>query len=299
MNKLLVVGSANIDDTYLIDHIVKPGETLSSMQYEIFPGGKGLNQCIACVRAGADTYFAGKIGADGTFLKDYLEKSAVNIDHLLVGDVPTGRAIIQIDIHGTNSIIVNDGANGTVDAGMVDQVLCQFSADDLLIMQNELTITPYLLDRAHQQGLTIVFNPSPINQRVHDCDLSKVDYLFINETEGLELTKKEQPADILANLLSRYPNLKIVLTMGVEGSWYGDQTTTIHADSVRVEAVDTTGAGDTFTGFFMNSIMTDHTIAQSLTIAAHASALAVSKKGAAISIPTWDEVLAFQASRAE
>ena len=161
--KVLNFGSLNIDYTYQVDHFVRAGETMSSESLQVFSGGKGLNQSIALSKAGADVWHAGAVGAgDGDFLIEQMKKAGVHtelIEHL---DGQTGHAIIQKDPAGQNCILLYGGANQRITREMVDRVLTQFEADDFLILQNEISEIGYIMEKAHEKGMKIVLNPSPI-----------------------------------------------------------------------------------------------------------------------------------------
>lgn len=291
MGKILVFGSLNLDDVYRVDHFVRPGESLITKNYTNFPGGKGLNQAVAFAKSGAETCISGKIGLDGTLLLETLRQEAIDTTHLDCSGSRTGRAIIQVDDGGQNSILVDPGANGEIEMEQLHQTLAAFGKEDVLVTQNETSQTVELLRAAHRQGMQIAFNPSPINERLKECDFSQVNWLFINEIEGYELTGEREPEAITAQLHARYPALKIILTLGKDGVRYHDQEQVLTHGVYPVETVDTTAAGDTFTGFFLGSLMQGISLAEALELASIASSIAVSRMGASCSIPTKKEVL--------
>ena len=142
-------------------------------------------------------------------------------------------------------------------------------------------------------GMTIVLNPSPMDEKIFDMPLSYVDYLILNEVEGISMSgaSHKEPERIREALMKRFPNARIVLTLGKEGAVYGYKEERYHQPIYPVKVVDTTAAGDTFTGFFMGSIVQGKGVEEALDIAAMASALTVSRRGASPSIPTWEEVM--------
>lgn len=293
MSKVIVFGSLNIDQVYTVEHFVQPGETIQPLRYQSFPGGKGLNQCVAFERSGAETFLAGKIGRDGGMLLDFLHQAGVNTEFVIQSGEKTGCATIQVDSTGQNSIILYQGANASVTEQDVASVLDAFCAGDILVTQNETNATALLLKEASRRGLLTAFNPSPINAAVWECDLSCVTWLFINEIEGEQLTGETEPERITSRLLEQYPNLRVVLTLGKDGVRYQDREQCCTHGIYPLKVVDTTAAGDTFTGFFLGSIAKGESVPRALELASVASSLAVSKQGAAISIPTIREVLEY------
>ncbi|MBZ9535739.1 ribokinase [Cytobacillus oceanisediminis] len=289
--KILNFGSLNIDKVYSVPHFVSAGETLSSTNYEEFPGGKGLNQSIALAKAGAEVYHTGKIGKDGLFLKDILSESNVNIDWIEETGTTTGHAIIQVSSSGENCILLFGGANKEITIDQINDVLVNFSQDDLLLLQNEINDLEYIVEKAHKKGLKIALNPSPINETITKLGFSKIDYLILNEIEAKAITGENMNDKIFQRLLSLNKQLKIVLTLGTEGVIYKDSVQEHRQPSYKVDAVDTTAAGDTFLGYFLSQISQHTDIKKSLQIAAKAASIAVTRKGAASSIPTWQEVI--------
>lgn len=292
--KVLNFGSLNIDYVYTVAHFVRAGETLASERMEQFPGGKGLNQSVAFARAGACVYHAGLIGKEGEFLRSLLNESGVDTRFVsTLSDTPCGHAIIQVTSAGENCILLYGGANHCVTEVMIDKVLSDFGKGDLLMLQNEINAIDTIIDKARNKGMQIALNPSPFHQAILRLDLSKIDYLILNETEGCELTGKTEANEIIETLLLRYPDMKIILTLGSRGSVYADGTGVKAEQGIfKVKAVDTTAAGDTFTGYFFTMLMNGRAPAEALTIASAASSIAVSRKGAAPSIPTMNEVKA-------
>lgn len=292
--KVLNFGSLNLDLVYAIHHIVKAGETFAADRMDKFPGGKGLNQSVALAKAGAPVLHAGNIGTDGKLLEETLSAAGVDTGFIRITDVPTGHAIIQVDRAGENSIILYPGANHCVTSKQIDEVLAGFEAGDYLILQNEINLVGEMIEKAFRKGMNIVLNPSPMDEKILQLPLDKVTYFLLNEVEGAAITGEPQPEKILDSLKMRFPQAKIVLTLGGSGSVYMDNKEKIFQNIYRVNVVDTTAAGDTFTGFFIGSLLRGQTPAQALDIAARASAIAVSRKGASPSVPTWDEVMSTQ-----
>lgn len=289
--KLLDFGSMNIDHTYRLPHLVRHGETLASRQYQRSKGGKGFNQAVALAMAGQEVFFAGAMGPDGSFLKEYLQSLHVRTDFLRTLDAPTGHAIIQVDEAGENAIILFGGTNAMITREMIDEVLAGFDAGDWLLMQNEISCGDDLLHAAHARGMRVILNPSPMSETLLAWPLEKVEWLILNEIEGGDLTGCGDPEAILDELLRRYPACHIVLTLGAEGSVYADATRRIRQAAIPVDAVDTTAAGDTFTGYLICALLKGSRIEDALRLASHAAALAVSRPGASRSIPRMAEVI--------
>lgn len=289
--KVLVFGSLNIDHVYQLPHFLRPGETLASTSYQCNSGGKGLNQAIALARAGQEVWFAGGIGEDGIFLRDALAKEKVDVSLLRVTDTPTGHAIIQVDAQGSNAIVLYGGANQCVTLEAIRQALEQCLPGDMVLLQNEINLVPEIIRGAKEKGVQVALNPSPVSPEMQEWPLAEVDWLLLNEGEGCDLTGCTEPEEILDALLAKYPACRIVLTLGSDGAVYADATQRACQAAMQVKAVDTTAAGDTFTGYFLQSVLSGMTAAEALLRATCASAIAVSRPGASASIPWAHEVV--------
>lgn len=288
--KILNFGSCNLDYVYSLHHIVENGETEQSEQMEVFPGGKGLNQSIALSKAGATVYHAGCIGSDGALLRDVLHRHGVLSDYLREVDAPTGHAIIQVSRKGENAIFIHSGANGMLDRDFVETVLADFGKGDIIVLQNEVNLLPYLIDRAHEKGMFTVLNPSPMDAGPEALDYTKISLLVLNEIEGERLTGEQEPTRILGELRRRYGELRLLLTLGDKGSYFWGDGQTLFHPSFSVPVVDTTAAGDTFLGYFVRNYAEGHPILSCLKTASAAAGIAVSRKGASPSIPYANEV---------
>ena len=293
--KVLCFGSLNIDYTYKVDHFVKKGETLSAESLQVFCGGKGLNQSIALAKAGVDTCHAGAVGEDGVFLLEELQKAKVDTGCVAVRqDVRTGNAIIQNDREGDNCILLYGGANQAITKEQVDTVLEHFVSGDFLMLQNEINEIPYIMEQAHRKGMKIVLNPSPMNSQITPAILEKATWLFVNEVEAEQLCGASEPGVCLQRLGRMCSGGSVILTLGSAGSCYGGPEGTFEQPAFPVSVVDTTAAGDTFTGYFLADILRNGDPASALRMAAKAAALAVTRKGAFDSIPWLNEVEAAQ-----
>ena len=291
--KVLNFGSLNIDYVYDVDNFVKKGETISSKTLNVFCGGKGLNQSVALARAGAEAYHAGMIGEDGKFLLDLLKEAGVNIDNVVIrDDIRTGNAIIQRDKSGDNCIILFSGANRSITKDYVDKVLSGFEKGDYIVLQNEISELPYIVENAHKIGMKIVLNPSPMDEKIKELNLDYVDYFLLNETEALKLSGMDEfdSKKCMKKLISRFENAGILITLGDKGSIYSDGKINVEQSVVKTEVVDTTAAGDTFTGYFVSGILAGKEMKTVIKEATVASSITVSRIGAAPSIPDMKEV---------
>lgn len=288
--KIFVFGSANLDSVYRVPRIVLPGETLASSSCEIFAGGKGLNQAIASAKAGAEVLFLGAVGKDGDLLIQMLKNAGVRTEFVKDSALPTGCAVIQVADSGENSIILFHGANYDIDESYIDQALFAAKEGDLLILQNEINRLERIIEKAYQKGMRILLNPSPFEEKLRKLDYRKISYLILNEVEANGLTGAANPEKLREWVGKVNPDLKVILTLGKKGSVYLDGEKEIHQGIFKVKAVDTTAAGDTFTGFFAAGLTRGLAIEECLKISALASAIAVTRKGAGPSIPTMDEV---------
>ena len=293
--KILSFGSLNIDYNYKLDHIVAPGETISSHDLIVTCGGKGLNQSIALRKAGAKVLHAGIIGYDGDMLKKALEDAGVDTTLLKIDpDSKSGHTIIQIEEKtAQNCIIVCPGTNGMVEKDYIDEVVSHFEPGDYAVFQNEITNVDYAMKSCREKGLRVVFNPSPMTRELAASDIYQyVDDLFINEVEGEQMTGTDDPEAILQSLKESWPQCRVILTLGSKGAVILTEDGPYYQKAYPCEAVDTTGAGDTFSGYFTALSMAGKTPAEALELSCKASSLAVRKMGAAASIPLLEEVLA-------
>ncbi len=288
--KIVNYGSINLDHVYQVDHIVQPGETLLAADQNLFCGGKGLNQSIALAKAGAEIFHAGVVGEDGDILLDALRAAKVDITHIRRAPGASAHTVIQVDRNGQNCIIVFSGENMRPSEADIDRVLADFAPGDAVLMQNELFNTPLMMRKAAEKGLAIIFNPSPVSREMLSYPLETVSWFLLNEIEGEALTGETDPGRILDALAKKFPNGSVVLTLGANGAWAMDRGQRFFQPAFEVQAVDTTAAGDTFTGFFLAGISSGMPIPDALRRAAFASSIAVSRKGAADSIPTAEEV---------
>ena len=289
-----VFGSMNIDKVYSLSHLPETGETLTCTEYSLHVGGKGLNQSVSLKKAGADVFMSGCTGSDGGFLLDFLNKNGVDTHLCLMTDGFSGHAVIEVDPDGQNQMILFAGANREITEGYCDSVLSELETGDLVLMQYETSCVEYMAKAAHEKGVKTAFNPSPFVEELKSFDYSVIDYLVLNESEGQSITgiaDSEETARALAKRVAK--GGAVILTLGADGAVFADENNFIRVPAFKVCAVDTTGAGDTFTGYSLFALMNGETPEAALTKAAAASALAVMKTGAAETIPEKEAVEEF------
>lgn len=283
--KILNFGSLNIDHVYNVKQFVTPGETVKSKEYTRKVGGKGLNQSVAMARAGAEVYHAGAVGTDGVFLKDFMSKDGVDTTFISESEIPTGHAIIQVDEKGENCILLYGGANYGITEEDADKVLSCFSDGDFVVLQNETNIVPYVIDKAYEKRMKIFFNPSPITENITSYSLEKIDCFILNEIEGEALTGEREIEKIVDTLKKKFPETEFIMTLGSKGAVYFDSSRYFSVSAEKVRAVDTTAAGDTFTGYFIAELAKGRSVEDAMRKATKAAAKAVTVPGAAESIP--------------
>ncbi|MDO4332792.1 MAG: ribokinase [Eubacteriales bacterium] len=290
--KILNFGSLNIDYTYDVPYFVRSGETLSCTGMRKYSGGKGLNQSVALARCGASVWHAGAVGrADGAFLVQELEAAGVHTDFIAQLDGPTGHAIIQRAKSGENCILLHGGANQRVTRQMADRVLEHFEEGDFLVLQNEISEVGYIMEKAREKGMKIFLNPSPMNEKVFSYPLQCVDCFLLNEVEASGLCGAREGGEaLLKKTAERFPKADIVLTLGGEGSYLYRQGRILKQEAFPAKALDTTAAGDTFTGYFIGGTAQGLRAAEAMSLASRAAAIAVSRYGAAPSIPRREEI---------
>ena len=290
--KILNFGSLNVDYVYSLDHIVMGGETISSKELNIFPGGKGLNQSVALARAGACVYHAGCVGIDGQLLVDTLSGDGVDLTYLKTVDEKSGHAIIQVSADGENSIVLYSGANHKISREHIDEVLENFGKGDIIVLQNEISNLEYVIDRAYEIGMQIVFNCAPIGNNVFSLDFSKISCVILNEVEMCAIAGCDDFDGGIEAMQKKNPDMKIMLTLGKRGCMYADKDIRVSHPIFETTVVDTTAAGDTFTGYFISEMAKGREMSDVLRVASCASAITVSRPGASVSIPRYDEVMA-------
>ena len=292
--RILNFGSLNLDYVYSVEHFVQPGETLAALSRAVKAGGKGLNQSVALARAGAAVSHAGCLGTGGGPLKDLLEENNVNTDYLLSVPEMQGHTVIQVDPQGENSILLFGGSNRCVPSSHILNVISCFGKGDWLLLQNEINQIPMIVDLAYENGMNIVLNPSPYDAGLNEVDLEKLDWLLVNEIEAEQISGEKDPDKVWNKLHEKHKQLSLLITLGGRGSlaWQVSNglVESVRVDAVHVSPVDTTAAGDTYTGYFIAGLAEGKPLRQCMDLASRAAAIAVTRPGAAESIPLKSEL---------
>ncbi|MCY3738523.1 MAG: ribokinase [Gemmatimonadaceae bacterium] len=300
---VLNFGSLNIDHVYHVDHVVRPGETLAGRGYRVFAGGKGANQSAALALAGAPVAHAGRVGRDGRWLVDGLSALGVDVAHVVVDEEePTGHAVIQVEEEsGENAIVLFPGCNQRIAPDQVRTCLSSLDIGDILLLQNEINGISEILSEAAGRGLRACLNPAPYGPEVADYPLDRVDLLIVNRTEAVGLcgdpavAEEAEVGQLLAGVRSRVPEqTEILLTLGAGGAVLDGPAGRLCSPALSAgAAVDTTGAGDTFIGYFLAARLAGAGDETCLRRAAAAASLCVTRPGARDAIPRRDEVDCF------
>jgi ribokinase len=231
------------------------------------------------------------VGEDGEELIRMCKENGIDCRFVTWVEGKSGHTIIQVNEQGQNCIILYPGSNGKNTIKHIDEVISCFKEGDMILLQNEINLLDEIIEKAYEKKMIIVLNPSPFNKSVEQCDLSKVSIFLMNEIEGYQITGVKDPENILKVMGENYPNSEVVLTLGEAGVMYSGKGNIYFQDSYKVKAVDTTAAGDTFTGYYIGTILEGKSVQEALQKATKASSIAVTRKGAATSIPTKDEVM--------
>ena len=293
MPKLVNLGSLCVDNVYHVQNIARAGETVTSFGHEIHPGGKGLNQSLAAARAGADVIHVGCVGSDGGSLVDVLSGSGVDVSYIRTIESSSGSAVIQVDAQGRNAIFITGGANRLVSTEQVEAAVSLLGNDDWLLLQNEINDLDFVLKSATSSDVNIAFNVAPVDGRECAYVYDHVSLLIVNEIESMAVAQTDDHMLAFDHIRRQYPNTQVILTLGRLGLHYGFGDNQLHIPAFDVEVVDETAAGDAFIGFFMAALLRSAPREAALREASAAGALAVTKTGAATSIPQREEVDAF------
>ncbi len=291
MAQLVNLGSLCIDNVYRVAAVTRAGETVAARGYGRFMGGKGLNQSLAAARAGVITAHVGCVGPDGDDLIATLSDAGVDVGGVRRTDrSPSGHAVIQVDDHGANAIVIVGGANRLIESADIDRAIAAVGPDGWLLLQNEINDLPLVLDAAARRGVQVAFNVAPCDGREQHYDLGSVRLLIVNEIEAAALAGETSPAAALNALTRRCPLQHVVVTCGESGLHYGCGAERIALKALSVETVDATAAGDAFIGYLLAGVIRRDTMLDALAAASVAGALAVTKPGASDSIPSSHDV---------
>jgi ribokinase len=290
---VVVVGSANADLVLRVGELPGRGETLLATETSRLPGGKGANQAVAAARAGASTTLIAAIGddADGRLVRDAVAAAGVDVRLVRTSSVSTGLAVVLLDDRGQNSIVVAPGANATIERLLPDERDVVLAAA-VLLCQLEVPL-PVVVEAAHiarAAGRIVVLNAAP-SRAIPDTLTEAVDVLVVNEHEAREVAGTSDPDRAVDELLTRVPT--VIVTMGAAGARVADRTRPHRfLPAPAVQAVDTTGAGDTFCGVFAAALAVGEAMTTAAERAIAAASLSVQRLGAIPSIPRADEIAA-------
>lgn len=295
---IVVVGSLNIDSTYTLPHIPKEGETILALSKSMDRGGKGQNQAVAISRLGSTVKMIGAVGDDenGRWIKKELEKDAVSCEGVSFKSISTGIAQIYLSQEGKNNIVVYSGANFELSIEDIQNFEHLFDDAEFCVMQFEIPmeVIEYCLKYCKAKGIKTILNPAPAVDNFNKDYLKYIDYLIPNETE-LELLTKESlndsNIDILAKKVLDMGCENLIVTLGDKGSKFYGNSESFEVKALKVEAVDTTAAGDSFIGGFVSALSTGNTIYEAMKFATQVSAIAVTRKGAINSMPSKKELM--------
>jgi ribokinase len=283
------LGSINADHVYAVDHILAPGETLAATGLATGLGGKGANMSVACARAGARVGHIGAVGPEGGWAVGRLTEYGVDTRWIRSLDVPTGHAIIAVAGDGENSIILFPGANRALPMDAIRAALSEAQVGDWFLTQNETNLQSEAAALARQMGLRVAYAAAPFDATAVAAMLPVIDFLILNEVEAAQLEAATGTAP------GALPVADVIVTLGAEGARWHDNRTGRVTDypAVKVTPVDTTGAGDTFTGYVLAGLDRGMPMGQAIGLAIRAGALKVTRHGAADAIPDLAEVQAF------
>ncbi len=280
------LGSINADNFYLLPHLPGPGETLAAIRFHQGLGGKGANMSVAAARAGARIEHIGAVGQDGKWAVERLMEYGVDTRHVAIIDTATGHANISVDQDGENNIVLYAGANDGITDQMIGAALTEASPGDILLMQNETLGQSFAAKTARTLGLKVAYAAAPFVAEAIVLIMDQIDLLVLNEVEEAQLV------EATGTNLHELPIADIVVTLGSEGCrWVSNmgQTTKTYP-AYKVQPVDTTGAGDTFTGYLVAGLDRGMDMPTAIDLASKAGALMVTRHGTADVIPDLKEI---------
>lgn len=298
-NKIVVVGSTNMDMVVKTGHIPKPGETVLGGTFFMNPGGKGANQAVAVARLGGDVTFISKIGNDifGKQSTKIFDDEGVDIGGIYAEvNSPSGIALITVDDKGENSIVVAPGANAFLNADNVQSAFDKYPQASVLLVQLEIPMETVeaAINYAQSKSITVILNPAPMNKAVAKF-LDKIDIITPNAHEAEALSNHTitdvDSAIVAAKKIQQQGVKTVIITLGEEGAILLTEDEVHHISTPKVEAIDSTAAGDVFNGAFAVALSEGKSLKNAVTFACRAAAIAVTKMGAQSSIPYRNEIL--------
>ncbi|MGE6383561.1 ribokinase [Shewanella baltica] len=305
MSQLVVLGSVNADHVVQVPSFPRPGETLTASGYQVIAGGKGANQAVAAARLGADVAFIACVGDDDFGLRVYKEYQALGMDIsglMIVSNMTTGVAMIQVADSGENSICIAPGANAALTPALLAPHQHLISQADILLMQLETPLETIFsaATMAKDAGTLVVLNPAPAMELADEL-LAKVDIITPNETEAELLTGIKVYSIDSAALAAAHLHAKgiatVMITLGSKGVYVSEQGQGRQIAGFSVQVKDTTAAGDTFNAGVLTGLLQGKTLNEAIVFAHGAAAISVSRFGAQTSIPLLAEVDAFLAEQ--
>ncbi len=280
------LGSINADLFYQVPHLLAPGETLASTEHSRGLGGKGANMSVAIARAAARAVHIGAVGSDGRWAVERLLEYGVDTRNIVELDVPTGHAVIMVDDHGENAILLYPGANRALTETHITSALAVATEADTFVFQNETSAQIEGATLASSKGMRVVYAAAPFDAHSVEAVLPMLDILVMNAIEAQQLT------DALGVALTDLPVRDVIVTLGGDGCrWVNtDDGTDKTFPAIPVTPVDTTGAGDTFTGFLVAGLDRGLPMEQAISLGQQAGAIMVTRHGTADVIPDLKDI---------
>lgn len=301
MKNICVIGSLNMDLVVNVDTMPKPGQTIIGSNFKEVPGGKGANQAVAMTRLNGNVSMIGKVGEDGfgQTLINSLKNDKVDTTYIQTAKGATGVALITVDKNAQNSIVVSPGANFEVKEDDIDNNIEAIKNSDIVVLQLEtpLNTIKYALNKAKELNKYTILNPAPA-VKLDDEIIKNVDLLTPNETEleiisGVSI-ETEEDIQKAAQIMIEKGVKELIVTLGSKGSLYINKEKSMFKKAYKVEAVDTTAAGDSYTGALAVALSQDKNIEDAMDFASKVGALSVLKEGAQSSLPTLEDVKNFR-----
>ena len=290
MSKISVIGSINMDLVVTSDKMPGKGETVIGKDFHLKMGGKGANQAVAIARLKGDVEIFGCVGADvnGELVAENLSKNGVSIQNMKpVTNTPTGIALINV-AENDNCIIVVPGSNGLVNKEYIDEINEKVKESKIVLLQHEIPVDTieYVIDLCHANGVCTILNPAPAKMLSKEL-IEKLDYIIPNEHETRLIFGADKDIE---EVVKDYPN-KLIVTLGEDGVMYYNGSEVVNAPCIKVDVVDTTGAGDTFCGAFAKAISDDMNIEDAIAFAQYAGGMSVEKLGVQEGMPTLSQLV--------